>query len=451
MFFRTSGTIKMTIDTDGNVGIGDTSPTSISANTFNLSVNSSRTDLSGAFISKANGTVKHQQYWDSSGYNFVLNSGNFKFQGGNVGIGTTSPSYKLTVADSTANGRAIQAVQSATSGTNWGFQGGAYGSGASKNIGLQVTAEGGSTNYAALFEGGNVGIGTTSPGEKLDVQGNILVGDYFKLGSSANYMGQLGLNRNIDTGGIYNSSYGAYQIQNYQGDLQFQIYNSSGGSVCIHEFFNNGNVFFDGKVAIGLTNPSYQLHVNGSAKVDGTLYSNRVAAGIPTPSHIVDSYSSTSGVFAGRFVYAGTSGSDCAMLLRLAGGSTAPSYVDFIYGSVQTGYITTNGSSTFYGSASDYRLKENVVKLNGALDRLDNLQPKRFNFITDSETIVDGFLAHEVANVVPEAIHGEKDAINEDGKIIAQGIDQSKLVPLLVAAVQELRAEVKLLKSQINS
>jgi hypothetical protein len=139
------------------------------------------------------------------------------------------------------------------------------------------------------------------------------------------------------------------------------------------------------------------------------------------------------------------------MLLRLAGGSTAPSYVDFIYGSVQTGYITTNGSSTFYGSASDYRLKENVVELNGALDRLDNLQPKRFNFTLTPEQTVDGFLAHEVADVVPEAIHGKKDAVNEDGEIIAQGIDQAKLVPLLVAAVQELRAEVELLKSQINS
>ena len=74
-------------------------------------------------------------------------------------------------------------------------------------------------------------------------------------------MGQLGLNRNIDTGGIYNSSYGAYQIQNYQGDLQFQIYNSSGGSVCTHEFFNNGNVFFNGNVGIGLTGPTAKLHV----------------------------------------------------------------------------------------------------------------------------------------------------------------------------------------------
>ena len=196
---------------------------------------------------------------------------------------------------------------------------------------------------------------------------------------------------------------------------------------------------------------TYVLDVSGSAQIDGTIYTDRVAIGIPMPSHLIDVYTSTSGVFPARLVYAGTSGSDCALFLRLAGGSTSPSYVDFVYGTAQTGAITTNGSSTFYLTSSDYRLKENVVELNGALDRIDNLQPKRFNFIGDSETTVDGFLAHEVAEVVPEAIHGQKDAVDEDGNIKAQGIDQAKLVPLLVAAVQELRAEVELLKSQINS
>jgi hypothetical protein len=97
MKFFTVDTERMRINASGNVGIGDPSPTSISANTFSLSVNSSRNDLSGALISKANGTVKHQQYWDSSGYSFNLSAGAFQFNGGNVGIGTTSPSYKLDV------------------------------------------------------------------------------------------------------------------------------------------------------------------------------------------------------------------------------------------------------------------------------------------------------------------------------------------------------------------
>ena len=86
--------------------------------------------------------------------------------------------------------------------------------------------------------------------------------------------------------------------------------------------------------------------------------------------------------------------------------------------------------------------------MTGALDRVSQLKPSRFNFIADSDTTVDGFLAHEVQSVVPEAITGTKDAVDEEGNPEYQGIDQSKLVPLLVGAIQELRAEIELLKNK---
>jgi hypothetical protein len=199
---------------------------------------------------------------------------------------------------------------------------------------------------------------------------------------------------------------------------------------------------------------SYHIYTRSSAgyseKVTLTSGGN-LGVGDPFPSHKLEVYSSGGSIYAGSFDYAGTTGTVGTMKLRLSGGSTSPSFVDFIYGTSQVGAIVTTGSSTQYLTSSDYRLKENVIELTGALDRLDNLQPKRFNFISDSETTVDGFIAHEVLDVVPEAVRGTKDAVDEDGNIIAQGIDQSKLVPLLVAAIQELRAEVELLKSQINS
>jgi len=112
------------------------------------------------------------------------------------------------------------------------------------------------------------------------------------------------------------------------------------------------------------------------------------------------------------------------------------------------GTITTSGTSTAFNTSSDYRLKENVVDMTGALDRVAQLKPSRFNFIADSDTTVDGFLAHEVQSVVPEAITGTKDAVDEEGNPEYQGIDQSKLVPLLVGAIQELRAEIELLKNK---
>jgi hypothetical protein len=122
------------------------------------------------------------------------------------------------------------------------------------------------------------------------------------------------------------------------------------------------------------------------------------------------------------------------------------------------GSISTYASATSYNTSSDYRLKENVVEMTGALDRVSQLKPSRFNFIADADKTVDGFLAHEVQEIVPEAITGEKDAVNEEGNPEYQGIDQSKLVPLLVGAIQEqqeiindLKADIELLKTQINN
>ena len=77
------------------------------------------------------------------------------------------------------------------------------------------------------------------------------------------------------------------------------------------------------------------------------------------------------------------------------------------------------------------------------------LAPKRFNFIVDADTTVDGFLAHEVQTVVPEAITGEKDAVDSDNNPVYQGIDQSKLVPLLTAALQEAVAKIEVLETKV--
>jgi len=135
------------------------------------------------------------------------------------------------------------------------------------------------------------------------------------------------------------------------------------------------------------------------------------------------------------------------------------------------GSIRTSGSATSYNTSSDHRLKENVVDMENATDRVKQLKPKRFNFIADdTNTLVDGFIAHEVSSVVPEAISGAKDAMKDeeyevtpavmDGDTVVtpavmgtrsvadmQGIDQSKLVPLLVKTIQELEARITALEA----
>jgi hypothetical protein len=107
------------------------------------------------------------------------------------------------------------------------------------------------------------------------------------------------------------------------------------------------------------------------------------------------------------------------------------------------GSISQTASATSYNTSSDYRLKENEVAISDGITRLKTLKPYRFNFKIDSDTTVDGFFAHEVTPAVPEAITGEKDGTE------MQGIDQSKLVPLLTAALQEAITKIETLETKV--
>lgn len=122
------------------------------------------------------------------------------------------------------------------------------------------------------------------------------------------------------------------------------------------------------------------------------------------------------------------------------------SYLQVNNGTV--GSISTNGTTTSFNTTSDYRLKENVVPLDHAIDRLMSLIPHRFNFKSDKKNTIDGFLAHEVSIAVPEAVTGKKDAVDSGGKIIPQQLDYSKLVPLMVKAIQEQQKEIEELRSK---
>lgn len=137
-------------------------------------------------------------------------------------------------------------------------------------------------------------------------------------------------------------------------------------------------------------------------------------------------------------------------------------YIDFRNTNTIIGSITRNAATAavLYNTSSDYRLKDDHGPIIGARERIALLTPRRFVWKDDeAQTEQDGFFAHEVAEVVPEAVTGEKDAVavedDEDrglvkGQIVAQQLDASRLVPLLVAAVQELSAEVELLRVRIT-
>ena len=150
--------------------------------------------------------------------------------------------------------------------------------------------------------------------------------------------------------------------------------------------------------------------------------------------------------------------------------TNARTHISFVNPNGTIGSITTTGSATAFNESSDYRLKENITDISDGITRVKQLLPRRFNFIADADTTVDGFIAHEAQTVVPEAVHGTKDAMTKEvlyvesdeipeGKKVGdvktastidpQAIDKSKLVPLLTAALQEAIAKIETLETKV--
>ena len=147
----------------------------------------------------------------------------------------------------------------------------------------------------------------------------------------------------------------------------------------------------------------------------------------------------------------GDTGSSYAYIESNRPGTGTQTHILFVNGSGPVGSIKTFSNSTQFNTSSDYRLKENEVAISDGIERLKQLKPYRFNFKLDKDEegnvtkTVDGFFAHEVSPVVPEAISGEKDAEE------MQGIDQSKLVPLLTSALQEAITKIEILEAKVET
>jgi hypothetical protein len=134
-------------------------------------------------------------------------------------------------------------------------------------------------------------------------------------------------------------------------------------------------------------------------------------------------------------------------------GSASTGLVMFFNGatpSAAVGSITTNGAQTYYNTTSDYRLKENVQPISGVRQTIESVKARHFSFIADPDKeVVAGFLAHELAASLPDAVHGEKDAVDDKGEILAQSVDYSKLTPYLWQAVTDLYAALDAANARI--
>jgi len=146
------------------------------------------------------------------------------------------------------------------------------------------------------------------------------------------------------------------------------------------------------------------------------------------------------------------------IVVTTSGGGTGYVYVSgtttgnagyFQTSSGLAGSIQCSGTSTSYVTSSDYRLKQDIAPMTDALAKVAALKPVTYKWKADGSD-GEGFIAHELAAVVPQCVTGEKDAVDAEGKPVYQGIDTSFLVATLTAAIQELKAEVDSLKSQLK-
>ena len=285
-------------------------------------------------------------------------------------------------------------------------------------FGLEVIGNSfGPTEYIRLT-GGELNFGT-SGGDKVTIDSSGNVG----IGSS---------NPTISAGGgiVIDKTISTLSLQNGTGSTEAFDFVKAGndGYLILRD---NGNIRFS-------TNDIERMRITSGGEV---LFG-------------------TTGVPNGTSVYgsAFTPTTNDRSLLRMASSSTGSSTLAVFYnpnGSV--GSIVASGSATAYNTSSDYRLKEDWQPIANALDRVDDLNPVNFAWKVDGSR-VDGFLAHELAEVVPEAVTGEKDAVDEEGNPIYQGIDQSKITPLLTAAIKELKAivdaqaeKIAILESKLNA
>jgi hypothetical protein len=182
-----------------------------------------------------------------------------------------------------------------------------------------------------------------------------------------------------------------------------------------------------------------RIDASGNLLVGTTVSSN---AGAKVQSRVGD----TGICFDSRF--SGGGGNSVAAFFRYENTTGNAINVVFDYNSVTVGSIISSATTTTYNTSSDYRLKEDVQPMVGASDRLMALKPVNFAWKVDGSR-VDGFLAHEAQEVVPECVTGEKDAVDDEGNPQYQGIDQSKLAPLLVAALQEALTKIEALEARV--
>jgi hypothetical protein len=273
-----------------------------------------------------------------------------------------------------------------------------------------------------ILSGGSVGINTSNPTTTLtvDVKSN-------------SYVNGIDISNSNDWG--------------YGSSINFRAIPTSGGSLATVSRIQQ---FYEGSNQYGLSFSTYNAGLSERMRI--------TAAGnflVGTTADI-----STGGTSVARACFDSGSGQN-GMKVKLNNTSYA-AYISTTTGSdhyfgymnnsagTNVGSILCTNTTTTYSTSSDYRLKENIQPMTGALSKVQALNPVTYTWKADGSSS-QGFIAHELQAVVPECVTGEKDAVNEDGSIKPQGIDTSFLVATLTKAIQEQQAMIEELKARIET
>ena len=447
---KVAGSERARIDSSGKVLIGSTT-----ADTGGVEINKSITAESDAS--------------DAANYHLVIKSQS-NSNTAKVGIAFKNSS------DSTVVGAAILHHRTA---------GGSIG-----DLAFYTSPSTGTTTQRMIIDkNGHMGLGLT-PNTAWPSNGDFKA---FQIGTGACVFGRG--SGDEDRGGIAVNYYHTGSTEKYlangnasgvllnDGDIDFftATANSSGANTTMSKTIAMRIASTTGKIGIGTTDPASPLHLHESSSgsieglkvtnsTTGTAIGDGLSIGLDSSENVfIFNYESTAIKFgtsgtermrinsSGNILMGTTSvlntgtltikGNGVVPLTTEASATSAFSQILFNNPNGIVGEIRSSGSSTSYLTNSDYRLKENIETLSDGITRLKTLKPYRFNWKTVSgQPKEDGFLAHEVT-AVPEAVTGTKDEVDADNNPVYQGIDQSKLVPLLVAAVQELITKVETLEA----
>jgi hypothetical protein len=454
-----AGVLRTTIDSNGNLGIGTSSPTNplTVTGTANASYPSSKgivVDYTGSStgvvvpigFSWSSSVGTQNPYWGMGlipasfgagtaalGY-YISGSEQMRLTSTGLGIGTSSPNGKLSLqgafGTTATSGLTIQSTGSTTgllAPIAFYLQSSSWGTVHQATItAQQVDGANGGANL--IFSTSATGQFAPTERMRIDSSGNLLVNTTANLSGARLYVAGAG-GTSIAVGDSTNASYRGLNILGGSGDGT--IYGSfsmelQGGNLAITSGFSSYGGFIT-------------FNNNGSehARIDT---SGNLLVGTTQSGQADGNYGQL------RFFGGGGFGLQTS---HVTGTASGQSYAYFVYGGIGIGSITQNGTTAvLYNTTSDYRLKENVTTVTTGLATITALNPINFDWISDKRNDT-GFLAHEFQAVIPNAVVGEKDAVDSDGKPVYQQMDNSGAIPYLVAAIKELNAEIQSLKVEV--